>query len=131
MPTVTGTFDVSSQFDPPFDERDGNTLGRARFEKRFHGPLDATSVVHMLSARTAIPDSGMYVAIERIEGSLDGRAGVFVVAHTGTMDRGAQSLDVVVVPDSATGALRGLRGNLRIRIEGGQHFYDFTYSLGG
>lgn len=129
MKTVTGPFDVSSDFDPPYDTRDGNTLGRARFEKRFHGPLDATSVVHMLSARTAVPTSGMYVAIERIEGTLEGRSGAFVVAHTGTMDRGTQSLDVVVVPDSATGALVGLGGRMKIRIEDGKHFYDFTYTI--
>jgi hypothetical protein len=131
MKTITGPFEVRSHFEPPYDTRDGNTLGRARFDKRFHGAFDAVGEVHMLSARTAVPDSGTYVAIERVEGSIEGAAGTFVFAHTGHMDRGKQSLEVVVVPDSGTGALRGLTGRMAIRIEDGKHFYDFTYAIRG
>ena len=130
MPTITGPFDVSMQAEPPYDTRDGVMLGRARFDKTFHGALDATSVVHMLSARSAArKDSAAYVALERIEGSLDGRRGTFCVTHLGTMNRGANSLVVTVVPDSGSGELEGLSGSIRIRIEDGKHFYDFDYAL--
>jgi hypothetical protein len=129
MPTVTGRFEVQLQAEPPFDVSDGVTLGRARFDKTFTGALEATSVVHMTSARTALPDSAAYVAVERITGSLEGRAGSFCVVHLATMNRGAQSLRITVVPDSGSGGLLGLRGEMRIRLERGQHHYEFEYEL--
>ena len=36
---------------------------------------------------------------------------------------------VNVVPDSATGELQGLTGTMAINIEGGKHFYTFSYRL--
>ena len=45
------------------------------------------------------------------------------------MDNGAQSLSIVVVPDSGSGDLIGLMVQLKIRIEPGKHFYEFEYSL--
>ena len=47
--------------------------------------------------------------------------------QAGTMDRGQPRLSVNVVPDSGTGELAGLSGTFSIRIEGGQHFYEFDY----
>ena len=44
------------------------------------------------------------------------------------MNRGAQSLSIMVVPDSGTGELTGLSGTLSINIIDGKHFYDFIYS---
>lgn len=129
MPTVTGRFDVTMQPEPPFDTRDGISLGRARFDKTFHGPLTAASVVSMLSARTAVPTSAAYVALERIEGTLEGKRGSFCVLHLATMSGGTQSLRIVTAPDTGTGELTGLTGEMTIRIEAGQHFYDFDYRL--
>lgn len=130
MPTITGSFDVTMHAEPPYDTRDGVMLGRATFDKTFHGGLNAKGLVHMLSARSgARKDSAAYVALERIEGTLDGRRGTFCVTHQGTMNRGSDSLVISVVPDSGTGELEGLSGSMRIRIEDGKHFYDFDYSL--
>ena len=124
-----GTFDLTPQFDPPYDVVDGVTLGRARFVKTFAGPLAATSEVHMIGARTPVPASAGYVAIERVTGTLDGRAGTFVLQHSGTMTRGQSALSVTVVPDSGTGALRGLSGRMQIEIVDKQHHYAFDYEL--
>jgi hypothetical protein len=100
-----------------------------RFDKRFHGPLDAISVVQMLGFMTAVEGSGAYVAIERIIGTLDGRSGSFVVQHNGTMARGEPSLTVSVIPDSGTDGLAALNGSLRIDIVEGRHYYTFDYEL--
>jgi hypothetical protein len=129
MTTISGPFDVKMTPHAPFDTRDGVTIGRASFDKRFHGPLDATSVVQMMSVRTPVETSGVYVAVERIEGTLAGRRGAFVVTHLGTAQGGQQSLTVQIVPDSGTGELAGISGSMQIRIENGAHFYDFTYEL--
>jgi hypothetical protein len=111
------------------DASESTTLARSRLDKRYHGGLDANATGEMLTAVTATQGSAGYVAIERVTGSLDGRAGSFVLQHSGRMSRGAQHLDLFVVPDSGSGALTGLEGRMRIRIEDGQHFYDLEYRL--
>jgi hypothetical protein len=83
----------------------------------------------MLSAMGNVQGSAGYVAIERVTGTLHGKRGSFVLQHTGTMDRGAPSLSIHVVPDSGTEELVGLTGSMQIQIEQGKHFYTFDYSL--
>lgn len=67
--------------------------------------------------------------MEKVTGALQGRTGTFVLQHSGTMTRGAQSLTLTVVPDTGTGALAGLSGTMKIDITGGKHFYDFDYTI--
>ena len=124
-----GEFEVKRIPQDELDIGQGATVGHSRFDKRFHGPLEATSVVHMLSVMSPVPGSGAYVAIERIEGTLDGRRGSFYAQHNGIMDRGKPSLDLTVVPDTGTGQLSGLRGRMAIEIVEGKHFYTFDYEL--
>lgn len=126
MHHATGSFEVKLQ---PQPAREDAGLGRMSLDKTFSGPLSATSRGEMLAARTAQEGSAAYVAIETVDGTLDGRKGGFVLVHRGLMDRGAQDMAISVVPDSGTGALAGLRGEMKIRIEGGAHYYDFDYTL--
>jgi hypothetical protein len=125
-----GTFTVKAT---PLDfegKADGATLGRTGFDKVFPGDLQATSQVQMLSAISKeVKGSAAYVAIEWVTGTLQDKHGSFVLHHTGIMDKGAQSLRIEVVPDSATSALTGLRGGYSIDIKDGVHFYTFDYEL--
>lgn len=130
MKTSKGTFEIKMTGEPPYDERDGVTLARARFDKQFSGGFQGTSLVQMLAARTPVKDSAGYVALERLEGSLDGRTGSFVVLQTGTMSRGQQTLSIQIVADSGTGELSGLRGTMTIEIVNGQHHYTVDYDQG-
>jgi hypothetical protein len=117
--------------DPHYEALEGGVvLGRLGITKVFHGDLDATSVVQMLSAGGSVKGSAGYVAIERVTGSLHGRAGSFILQHSGSMNRGAASLTVTVVPDTGTGDLAGLAGAMTIDIVDGKHFYAFEYALG-
>jgi hypothetical protein len=124
-----GRFEVTLKPEPPHDTVEGVALARVHVSKRFHGELEATSTVEMLSAGTPIKGSAGYVAIERVVGTLQGRAGSFVLVHTGIMNRGTPSLQISVVPDSGTGALRGISGRMGIEIVDGQHSYDFEYAI--
>lgn len=124
-----GTFALTMHGEPPYDVVEGVSLARVRFDKRFQGALDATSVVHMIGARTPVDGSAGYVALERVTGVLAGKSGSFVLQHSGTMNRGAASLMVTVVADSGTGDLKGLSGSMRIEVKEGQHFYDFDYEV--
>ena len=127
---VKGEFEVKRTPESPCDMGGDAIAGHFRFDKRFHGDLDASSVVHMLAVGTDVPGSAGYVAIERLSGTLQGRSGSFFMQHNGIMDRGMPSLSLSVVPDSGTGELTGLSGRMAIDIVDGKHYYTFDYVLG-
>lgn len=107
----------------------GAVRGRMSIDKQFTGDLAGRSRGEMLTAMTGTQGSAGYVAIEKVSGSLHGRAGSFVLQHHATMTRGAPQLDIIVVPDSGTDALTGISGRLEIIIDAGQHAYLFDYEL--
>ena len=129
MIRASGTFEVKLAPQALADAQADPLLGRMAIDKQFQGDLAATSKGEMLAARTATEGSAGYVAIEKVTGTLAGKKGSFVLQHTGTMTRGAQHLEITVVPDSGTGELAGLTGTMSIRIEGGKHFYELVYAL--
>jgi hypothetical protein len=129
MPTrATGPFEVAMTPLAAHAVSDP-TLGRRSLSKQLHGELEGTGVGEMLTAGTAVPGSAAYVAIERITGTLHGRAGSFVLQHAATLNRGAVQQAIAIVPDSGTGELAGIAGALTIRIVDGKHFYDLDYTL--
>lgn len=126
---VKGTFEVTMQAEPPYEEIDGVSFGRATFDKHFTGPLEGAGKVQMLSARGSVRDSAGYVALERISGAVDGRVGTFAAVHLGLMSRGTPTLSVAIVPDSGTGELAGISGRMSIDIVDGRHHYTLDYAL--
>ncbi len=127
--SIEGAFDVKIIPQAAETAAAGEVIGRMLLDKRFHGELDATSVGQMLAMRSKIAGSAGYVAMELVQGTLSGRAGSFVLQHSGTMNRGAASLSLTVVPDSGTDALEGLVGSMEIIIAEGKHSYKFDYTL--
>ena len=130
MTRASGTFDV--KVSPlPFHTTREATLGRMALDKVMRGALEATSHGEMLTAATEVEGSAGYVAIERVTGTLHGRAGSFTWQHLGVMTRGVGEMSITVVPDSGTGELAGLAGRLTIHNVDGAHSYDFDYTLPG
>ena len=129
MPAITGEFTVKMNPETMSDVAADSGVGRMSLDKRYHGALDAAGKGEMLAYMDRALMSGAYLALERVEGVLEGRRGSFLLHHTGVMERGAPSLAVSVVPDSGRDELAGLSGKLNIRIEGGKHYYDFDYAL--
>ena len=131
MAFATGSFEVQMQPQGSGDAGAGSSLGRMSLDKQFSGDLQAVGKGEMLAARSDIPTSAAYVAIERVTGTLHGREGSFVLVHKGVMTGESQQLVIKVVPDTGTGELIGISGTLGIRIERGKHYYDFEYQLAG
>jgi len=122
-----GTFEVTVT---PVAGDNGVASGRMSLTKTFAGDLTGTSKGDMWTAETAVQGSAGAVAIEKVEGTLNGRRGTFTLLHQGTMRRGGEFQQrIVVVPESGTGELAGLAGTMAIRIEKGAHFYDFDYTI--
>jgi Protein of unknown function (DUF3224) len=126
---AAGTFEITMNPQPPYDATGAVILNRISISKVFHGELEGLSSVEMLSAMPPVKGSAGYVALEHVRGKLHGRAGGFVLQHSGTMTRGKPELKVSVVPDSGTGELVGLSGLMVIEIVDGQHRYTFDYQL--
>ena len=126
---ATGPFEVKIT-PQPADDKSETPLGRMSIDKQLHGDLEGTSHGEMLTAGTTEKNSGGYVAVERITGTLNGRSGTFILQHSATMNRGVPHLLITVVPDSGTGQLKGITGTFNVIIaKDGKHSYDFEYTL--
>lgn len=125
-----GTFIVDIQpMDAFVQGKAGIQFYRMSISKTFHGDLLGTSQGEMLSAITNVQGSAGYVALEQVEGTIEGKHGTFVFQHYGLSRQEHQSLILEVVPDSGTGQLESITGKMTIIIVGGDHKYEFEYSL--
>lgn len=126
---VSGAFEVKTIPQPTEEQVGDPTVGRLSLEKEFFGALAATSKGQMLAVSTDVDGSAGYVAMERVNGTLDGRSGTFALQHSGTMTRNAPQLSISIVPDSGTGELTGISGTMTIDMIDGKHHYTFDYTL--
>jgi len=127
---ASGTFEVkvAPQTATEFETSVG--LARYSLDKEIHGDLEGTSKGEMLATNTEVKGSAAYVALEKVTGTLNGRAGSFVLQHSASMTSNSQQMLITVVPDSGTGQLAGISGKMAIKIaEGGKHSYDLEYTL--
>ena len=127
---ATGTFEVKVKPLPEDTKVPGVTVARFSIDKEWKGDLVGTSKGEMMTTGGAVKGSGGYVAVEDMTVSLKGKSGTFTLMHHATMkNEGDFRMLINVVPDSGTGALTGLVGNLEIIIEGSKHSYRFDYTL--
>jgi hypothetical protein len=125
--TARGTFTVKPRADAP--AQTVPEIGRTLLDKQWSGDLSGSSVVEMLTFMTPVAGSAVYVAIEVVQATLKGTEGGFAFFHAGVSERGEQSLTYRVVPDSGTGELTGLSGEVRLEIADRVHHYTLTYAL--
>jgi hypothetical protein len=113
-----------------YDEpADGPTLTRIHVEESFSGDIAGDGVVEFLQAARA-DGSASFVGIERVTGSVGGRAGTFLLQDAGTVDGSVVSGDWSVIPGSGTGDLAGLRGEGGFRAnlgEGARVHLDYWF----
>jgi len=104
-------------------------LMRMAIDKTYHGDLAATGQGEMLASGDG-RDSGAYVALEKVSGTLQGKSGSFVLMHHAMLNHGVpENWKVTVVRDSGTGELTGLTGEMTIRIADGKHYYSLDFTL--
>lgn len=121
-----GTFTVKVQ---PLTPAPAEGLTRFSLDKEIHGDLEATSKGEMLGGGDYKQGTAGYVAIEMITGTLNGKHGSFALQHSSTMDQSGAKMNIIVVPGSGTGELKGIAGNFTIKIDNGQHSYTLDYTL--
>ncbi len=121
-----GTFTVKVV---PLTPAPAEGLGRFSIDKELHGDLEATTKGEMFSGGDFKAGAAGYVAIEVVRGTLAGKHGSFALQHMATLDASGQTMNVVVVPGSGTGELKGITGTFAIVVADGKHSYDLEYSL--
>jgi hypothetical protein len=110
MESVSGEFEVANMKQETYEDLGGDgKLARASGTQAFSGGLTGSGTVDWLMCYRA-DGTARLVGLQRVEGTLDGRTGSFVVEAKADFD-GAESRGTwLVVPGSATGALAGLLG---------------------
>jgi hypothetical protein len=108
---ATGTFDGTSWNEMSFSEVEGGAkLTRASVTNTFQGDIEGEGTLEYL---LIYRDDGScsFIGAERVVGRVGDRSGSFVLQHSGIFEGGAAKGSWSVVPGTATGDLRGLRGD--------------------
>jgi hypothetical protein len=106
---VKAQFEVTSWDEQAFDEGDGVAkLTEATVGKTYTGGVEGTSTTRWLMAY-APDETAVFVGIERITGTVDGKDGTVVLQHVGTFEGGAAKAELTVL--SGTGGLDGATGD--------------------
>ncbi|MFN7943424.1 MAG: DUF3224 domain-containing protein [Thermoanaerobaculia bacterium] len=123
-------FAISSWDEKPYSEGpDLPKLTRATVTKTFTGELVGEGRVDYLMVYRS-DGSAAFVGMERVVGSLAGRAGSFVLQRSGVFEDGVAKESYVVVAGSGTGELRGLRGEGTSALgHGMEHPLTLSYEL--
>lgn len=104
-------FAIKSWDEKPYSEGpDLPKLTRASVVKTFSGDIEGEGQVEYLMMYRG-DGSATFVGLERISGRIGDRTGSFVLQRTGVFEGGQAKESYTIIPGSATGALRGLRGD--------------------
>ena len=130
MAKATGTFEVTSGGEEPYEELDGGIkLTHASGTQMFSGDIAGDGAIHWLMLYRT-DKTAQFVGLQRITGSVDGRRGAFVLAADGEHDGTASRVGWTVVPRSGSGDLAGIRGTGRLVAPGGRHgIYELEYEF--
>lgn len=123
--TARGTFEVSLEA----VEHDQAGIRRMVITKTWQGALVGQGAGTMLAAGDPATGKAGYVAVETVDGVLDGVRGTFAFQQFGTMTAPDQQLRYEIVPGSGTSGLAGITGALDLEITDGEHRYLLTYAL--
>lgn len=128
--TANARFAIKSWDEKPYSEGpDLPKLTRATVQKTFTGDIAGEGQVDYLMMYRS-DGSATFIGLERITGSVGGKTGTFVLQRTGVFEDGLAKESYSVVPGSATGALRGLRGEGTSSVgHGMEHPFALSYEF--
>lgn len=115
MPThAASKFEMKGWDEKTWDGQDykavsGAKLTRAEMRYAYHGDLKAESSAQLLMTYRD-DETADYVGLEKIDGTLGGKKGSFVLQLTGGFDGTTARVNSVIVPGSGTGELKGITG---------------------
>lgn len=128
---ANGRFAIKSWDEKPYGEApELPKMTRASVTKTFTGDLAGEGQVEYVMMYRS-DGSATFVGLERIVGTIGGKAGSFVLQRVGVFEDGFAKESYSVVPGSGTGELRGLRGEGHTAVgHGMEHPFNLSYELG-
>lgn len=109
MKTAEGVIHHNNWDEKPYHEQPPQKSTMAVIDAVFEGDLDGTAVTRFLMQ---YPDEATchYSGYLVVNGTLAGKSGGFIIFETGTWSGGVARSDWQIVPNSGTGALKGITG---------------------
>jgi len=128
--TANARFAIKSWDEKPYSEGpDLPKLTRASVAKSFSGDIEGESQVEYLMMYRA-DGTATFVGLERVTARIGERSGSFVLQRAGAFEGGSAKESYSVVAGSATGDLRGLRGEGTSSVGHGlEHPFQLSYEL--
>ena len=128
--SVNARFAIKNWDERSYSEgQDLPKLTRASVTKTFTGDIEGEGQVEYLMMYRS-DGSATFVGLERISGRIGGKSGTFVLQRLGVFEDGQAKESYSVVPGSATGELRGLRGAGSSAVgHGTEHPFTLDYDL--
>jgi Protein of unknown function (DUF3224) len=112
----------------PYGEGEGVELSRVHISRTFSGDLEGSSTAEILIAKSE--GGGAYSGHDLITGTLDGKAGGFVIQHGGIMGPEGVTNTGTIVPGTGSGELEGITGEATLLAdEEGNHTLTLVYEL--
>ena len=123
-------FAIKGWDEKPYSEGENlPKMTKAAVTKSFTGDIAGEGHVESLMMYRS-DGSATFVGLERFVGHVGGKAGSFVLQRTGVFENGEAKESYSVVPGSATGDLRGLRGEGTSAVgHGSDHPFTLTYDF--
>jgi Protein of unknown function (DUF3224) len=132
MPDVTGEFTVTAMVgEDQLADTGAVRLTHAAGDQRFDGAIEGDGHVDWLMCYRTDKTADL-VGLQRVDGTLDGRSGSFVLTSTGSHDGRESSGTWSIVEGSGTAELEGIRGAGTWHAgPGPQATWRLSYELGG
>jgi hypothetical protein len=123
-------FAIKSWDEKPYSERSNEPkLTRASVTKSYTGDIEGEAQVEYLMMYRS-DGSAAFVGLERVVGRIGDKNGTFVLQRTGVFETGIAKESYSVIPGSATGDLRGLKGDGSTAVgHGSEHPFTLSYEL--
>lgn len=111
MTTETNcTFMVTAWDEKPYQEFEGGAkLTRAKVSQTYQGAIIGEGFVEFLMSYSA-NGTANFVGMELVKGMVSGKAGSFVIQHSGTYGSDGARSSWSLAPGSGTGELTGITG---------------------
>lgn len=112
--TADAVFRIKSLEETPFSEiPDGPRLTKGRFVLVYEGGLEGEGILEELKTHFGAKSASM-VGLMLFTGRVGDLTNNFVLHHNGTFRNGVLNSKQTVLPGSATGGLKGLRGEMTL-----------------
>ncbi len=128
--SANARFAIKNWDEKPYSEgQDLPRLTRASVTKTLTGDIEGEGQTEYLMMYRS-DGSATFVGLERVVGRIGDRTGAFVLQRIGVFENGQAKESYSVVPGSATGELRGLRGDGSSAVgHGTEHPFTLNYDL--